>query len=108
MGDSTTNGTSHVGRAFVHVAEAVALRDNLVKAKEKKIVRVEVEGDSKLVIEVVNGQIDPSWRLIKLVQDIRRLATSFDFISFRHVFREANFVADAIANLGHFNGSNLC
>ncbi|KAL6223438.1 hypothetical protein ACLB2K_006825 [Fragaria x ananassa] len=99
---------SHVGRAFVLVAEAVALRDSLVKAKEKKITRVEVEGDSKLVIEVVKSQIDPFWRLIKLVQDIRRLATSFDSISFRHVFREANFVADAIANLGHSIGSNLC
>ena len=61
-----------------------------------------------MVIEAVKGQIDSPWRLIKLVQDIRRLASSFDSISFRHVFRETNFVADVIANLGHSTGSNLC
>lgn len=57
---------------------------------------------------MVKGQIDPPWRLIKLVQDIRRLVTSFDFINFIYVFREANFVANAIANLSHFTGFNLC
>ena len=39
--------------------------------------------------------------------DIRNLATSFHSITFRHVFREANFVADAIANLGHISTSPM-
>ena len=57
MGDSLASGfvnrdapgrpisaaARHVRRAFVLVAEAVALRDSLVKAKEKGFTRVEVE-----------------------------------------------------------------
>ncbi|KAL6138797.1 hypothetical protein ACLB2K_064076 [Fragaria x ananassa] len=93
--------SNRIGRASVPIAEAVALRDSLLKAKEKSFTNVEVEGDSKLVIDAVNGRFEPHWRLIKLVEDIRTLATSFDSITFRHVLREANFVADAIANLGH-------
>lgn len=37
------------------IAEELALRDSLVKAKEKSFTKVQVEGDSKLVIDVVNG-----------------------------------------------------
>ncbi|KAL6200039.1 hypothetical protein ACLB2K_029821 [Fragaria x ananassa] len=33
----------------------VALRDSLIKAKEKDFTNVEVEGDSKLEIDTVNG-----------------------------------------------------
>ncbi|KAL6225742.1 hypothetical protein ACLB2K_004591 [Fragaria x ananassa] len=51
--------SSHVGRASIPVTEAVALRDGLVKAKEKGFIRVEVEEDSKLVIEAMKGEIDP-------------------------------------------------
>ncbi|KAL6209464.1 hypothetical protein ACLB2K_020406 [Fragaria x ananassa] len=43
----------HVGRTSVFIAEALTLRDSLVKAKEKGFTRVEGEGDSKLVIEAV-------------------------------------------------------
>ncbi|KAL6199870.1 hypothetical protein ACLB2K_029652 [Fragaria x ananassa] len=67
MGDSAASSFIHVGRTSVPNAEALALRDNLVKEKEKDFTRVEVEGDSKLVIEALNGRFDPPWRLIKLV-----------------------------------------
>lgn len=48
-----------LGSASVLVAEALVLRDSVVKAKEKGFTRVEVEGDHKLVIEAVNGRIEP-------------------------------------------------
>ncbi|KAL6188557.1 hypothetical protein ACLB2K_039949 [Fragaria x ananassa] len=63
-----------IENASVSIAEAMALRDSLIKAKEKDFTNVEVEGDSKLVIDAVNGRLEPLWRLIKLVQHIR---TSF-------------------------------
>ena len=51
--------SSRIGRASVPIAEAVALRDSLIKAKEKGFSQVEVEGDSKLVIDAVNGRVEP-------------------------------------------------
>ncbi|PRQ37612.1 putative ribonuclease H [Rosa chinensis] len=93
--------TKCVGNSSTPVAEATALRDSLIAAKDKGFTRVEVEGDSKLVIDVVTGRVIPPWRLLKLIEDIRTIATSFSQITFKHIYREANFVADAIANLGH-------
>ena len=67
--------------------------------------RVEVEGDSKLVIDAVNGIVAIPWRILKLVQEIRFLRNFFDYISFKHIFRETNFVANAVANFGHKVGA---
>ncbi|KAM5582295.1 hypothetical protein ABKV19_002615 [Rosa sericea] len=93
--------TEQVGTTTVPLAEAIALRNGLVCALERGHNRIEVEGDSKLVIDAVNKVVHPPWRLLKIIQDIQAIATRFNSISFRHIFREANFVADALANLGH-------
>ncbi|XP_004306218.1 PREDICTED: putative ribonuclease H protein At1g65750-like [Fragaria vesca subsp. vesca] len=98
---------NRIGRSSVPIAEVVALRDGLLKAKEKRLTNVKVEGDSKLMIDAVNDRFEPPWRLIKLVDDIRTLATSLDSIIFTHVFTEANFVVDVITNLGHACDSPL-
>ncbi|PRQ40838.1 hypothetical protein RchiOBHm_Chr4g0440421 [Rosa chinensis] len=44
------------------------------------------------------GKASIPWRLKALVTDIKTIAASFSFIRFRHVFREANFVADKLAS----------
>ena len=82
-------------------AEALALRNSLICAKEKGFTKIDVEGDSKLVINAVNQVSAPPWRLLSLLQDIKLLGSSFESSSFKHVFREANFVANILANLGH-------
>ncbi|XP_062021407.1 uncharacterized protein LOC133737973 [Rosa rugosa] len=93
--------TKCVGNSSTPVAEATALRDSLIAAKDKGFTRVEVEGNSKLVIDAVTGIVISPWRLLKLIEDIRTIGTSFSQITFKHIYREANFVAEAIANLGH-------
>ncbi|XP_061999335.1 uncharacterized protein LOC133716675 [Rosa rugosa] len=93
--------TRQVGNTTVPLAEALALRDGLKSAKEQGYNTIEVEGDSKLVIDAVNNVIQPPWRSIKIIHDIQAIATSFESISFKHIFKKANFVADALANLGH-------
>ncbi|KAL6190194.1 hypothetical protein ACLB2K_036592 [Fragaria x ananassa] len=106
-GNSLTAASFYSGTTTVPVAEAMALRNSLICAKSRGITKIEVEGDSKLVIDAVNGVSTPPWRLLKLIQDIKTLSNSFEFVCFKHVFREANFVANALANLGH-RLSNLC
>ncbi|KAL6199244.1 hypothetical protein ACLB2K_029030 [Fragaria x ananassa] len=80
------------GTTSVPVAEALALRNSLACAKERGYTKIEVEGDSKLVIDGINGTSDPPWRLLRLFHEIRKLCYSFEAISFKHVFRESNFV----------------
>ncbi|XP_004309343.1 PREDICTED: uncharacterized protein LOC101295189, partial [Fragaria vesca subsp. vesca] len=100
-GNPLVAASSNFGITTISVAEALSLRNSLICAKERGLSRVEVEGDSKLVIDAVNGIAASPWRILKLVQEIRCLRNSFDFISFKHIFREANFVANAVANVGH-------
>ncbi|KAL6198815.1 hypothetical protein ACLB2K_028603 [Fragaria x ananassa] len=69
--------------------------------RKVRVLKVEVEGDSKLVIDIVNGVCDPPWRLVKVFQDNKLLSCNFESIRFRHVFREANFMANVLANLRH-------
>ncbi|KAL6183086.1 hypothetical protein ACLB2K_044497 [Fragaria x ananassa] len=90
-----------LGSTTIPTAEATALRDSLVKARDRGYMNVQVEGDSKLVIDAINGKLSPPWRLQKIVQDIRIIATSFSSVCFNHVYRETNFVADAFVNEGH-------
>ncbi|KAL6141054.1 hypothetical protein ACLB2K_059345 [Fragaria x ananassa] len=90
------------GNATIPTAEATALRDSRVEAKDQGFSNIQVESDSKLVIDAINGRISTPWRLLKIIQDIRMIAMSFTSISFKYIFREANFVADAnIAHEGH-------
>ena len=69
--------------------------------KNQGLSKIEVEGDSKLVIDAVNEISSSPWKLLKFVQDIKTLSSSFEFVKFKHVFRKVNFVANALTNLGH-------
>ena len=89
------------GKSSVPIVEALALRDGLIKAKNLNFTKIIAEGDSKLVIDCVNNRFKPPWRIASIIHDIRTLASSFDDVQFFHVFREANFAANALASLSH-------
>ncbi|KAL6128126.1 hypothetical protein ACLB2K_071482 [Fragaria x ananassa] len=56
------------GNATIPTVEATALRDSLVKAKGQGCSNIQVEGDSKLVIDAINGRISTPWRLLKIIK----------------------------------------
>ncbi|KAL6174685.1 hypothetical protein ACLB2K_051331 [Fragaria x ananassa] len=58
-GRPVSAASCHIRSASVSIAEAMVLRDSLIKAKKKGCTNVEVEGDSKLVIDAVNGRLEP-------------------------------------------------
>ncbi|KAL6180294.1 hypothetical protein ACLB2K_046958 [Fragaria x ananassa] len=96
----------YIGKTIVPFTKTTALRDNLLKARDLNIKNVVVEGDSSLIINCVIGKFKCPWKLFQIMQDIRTIATFFECISFHHVLHEANFVANALTNLGH-NYSNM-
>ncbi|XP_024190508.1 uncharacterized protein LOC112194513 [Rosa chinensis] len=55
------------GNTIVLVVEATTLGDSLASAQERGYRKIEVEGYSKLVIDDVNGAINLSSRLIKII-----------------------------------------
>ncbi|CAL9010563.1 unnamed protein product [Prunus brigantina] len=101
-------GIKNSGQVLITVAECLALRDGLAHTINNGWHKVLIEGDSKLTIDCINNKISAPWNIHLLVQDIRLLSSYCEEISFQHVFREANFTADALANLGHsLNPTNL-
>jgi ribonuclease HI len=88
-----------IGWATNNVAEYKALIAALERAKSLGARRVTVRADSKLVIEQMRG----AWKvknadLQQLWSKARELARSFERVTWRHVPRERNRAADALAN----------
>ncbi|BFG41450.1 hypothetical protein CerSpe_277240 [Prunus speciosa] len=94
-------GAKNSGQMSITVTECLALRDGLAHAIHNGWRKILVEGDSKLIIDCVNNVVSIPWSISLLVQDIRVMSYYFEEISFQHIFREANFTADAVASLGH-------
>lgn len=65
-----------------------------------------VDGDSKLVIDVVTGISTTLWELKNIIKNIEWLPNLFDSISQKYVFKEVNFVADFVTSLD-FEVTNL-
>ncbi|KAB2597582.1 hypothetical protein D8674_000502 [Pyrus ussuriensis x Pyrus communis] len=93
-------GAMNLGSVTINVVEALALREALIWARRRNLKYAFVEGDSKLVINAVRGACDVPWNLRSIIEDIRWCAINFQDIKWRHIFRETNFVADAIAYVG--------
>ncbi|KAI5322447.1 hypothetical protein L3X38_031519 [Prunus dulcis] len=87
--------------ALTCVAECLALRDGLAYAIHRGWRNILVEGDSKLIIDCVKQEADPPWSICILIHDIKLLSSFCGHLSFNHIYREANFTADAVANMGH-------
>ncbi|XP_024163264.1 uncharacterized protein LOC112170267 [Rosa chinensis] len=92
-----------IGKPNVPLTEAVALRESLLKAPELNYTNLLIERDSQLVIHCVIGKTNTR-HLQSIIQDIKQLASNFNSVIFTHTFREANFVANVLASVGH--GSN--
>lgn len=78
-------------------AEAIACIQALKFAEEMGFRQIEVEGDSRTTIMIINqGVVDRSTMGV-YIEDVKAMATRFQRISFKHVDRKANGVGHIIA-----------
>ena len=83
--------------ATVAQVEALAGRRATEFALELGITKAIFEGDSETICRELNDDT-PSWALHgHLLQDVKSLSTSFQFVGFSHVRRQGNTVAHALA-----------
>ena len=83
-----------------NVAEYEACVLGLQAAIEKKIKSLKVYGDSALVICQLNGEWETrDSKLIPYQEFIKKLIEQFEDITFKHLPREENYLADALATL---------
>ncbi|XP_048448094.1 uncharacterized protein LOC125480896 [Pyrus x bretschneideri] len=93
-------GALNLDIALIFEVEAKGLREGLMFALRKGVLKIMVEGDSKLVIQVVQGMCSMLWNLEHTIEDIKWTPTKFSIIYWNHIFREANFVTDTFACQG--------
>jgi ribonuclease HI len=90
-----------IGVATNNVAEYTAAVEGLKLCKRLGASRVLLRSDSRLLVEQLSGRFrvkNPT--LIRLHQEVRRLASEFDQVRYQHVPREQNKDADRMANVG--------
>lgn len=90
-----------IGIATITQAELEGIREGLLIAVQRQIKALHVESDSMVVVELLK-KADTSYHpYATIIEDCRFLISKFDSFRLSHIYREANFVADRLADLGH-------
>ena len=64
----------HIGNASVIIAKCMALRDGMLAAKNNGFLNLEIEGDSKIVIDCYNKKSNIPSSIMLLMEDIWKLS----------------------------------
>ena len=63
--------------------------------------KIQIFCDSQLVINWASSKYQlMNLELTMILQDVNRITDCFDYVSFKHIYRERNFSADALAKAG--------
>ena len=81
------------------IAECIALREG-VAAKNNGFLDLEIEGDSKVIIDCHNKKCNLRSSIILLMEDIWNLFQNLNIHKCSHIYREANRTADWFAKKG--------
>ncbi|KAL6205703.1 hypothetical protein ACLB2K_022957 [Fragaria x ananassa] len=100
-GNPILASTKQVGKQDILTAEALALRASLIAAWYHNFTHFQVEGDSKTLIDSINGTTPCPRRILTIVRDIKHLALLLQVPFIQHIKRDQNFVADTVTKLGH-------
>ena len=108
MGEITHMTAGFLGENANNVAEITSLLKGLQVAVQHHFLRLIIEGDSQVIIQLILkilhgqslGRISPSWRLSGLLEDFEGFIRPNLTLIPVHVKREANKVADHLANTG--------
>lgn len=92
--------SKNLGHASAYVAELWGAWEGLKIAKDKGFRLVELQMDSSVVVNCLNGEKNGSFSGWSLVHQIKLLMQSDWRVRVKHVYREANRCADVLANLG--------
>jgi ribonuclease HI len=89
-----------IGTQTNHVAEARAACESVKIATEMGVKNLWLEGDSKNILDCIQGKTQPSWTILNIIEETKENLKKFEKIHITHIFREANPMADWLANDG--------
>ena len=98
-GQTIEKGGEFIGFATSRMAEYYAMRKGVTRAQELGFKTVRFISDSLMVVNQLNGIFKIKNQDVLLIyRDIQEMASRFDAVSFVHVPRSQNAVADSEAN----------
>ena len=100
-GKEIWSASRYIGIQTNNYAECFADTLGINEAYNKGIKKLEVEGDSMLIINQLKGK----WKvnnkdLKKLYLSIQEILKKFEIITYKHIYRNHNNRADELANIG--------
>ena len=75
-----------VGNGSNNEAEAMALLWGLQLSRERQIMELTIEGDSKLVIDLVKGEARSGWKIRNIILDIKQVLNEIKMASLQHIY----------------------
>ncbi|CAN0876743.1 Putative ribonuclease H protein At1g65750 [Linum grandiflorum] len=93
--------TSNLGSCSITRAEIQAIVDGLKLAWNLGIRRIQVQSDSMTAISILVKDSELRHQHAALVLQFQELCSRHWEVNISHIYREANFAADYLANLGH-------
>ena len=91
---------SYLGTTSIIIAECMALRDDMLAAKNDGFLSLEIEGDSKIVVGCSNKMISASCSIRILMEDIWKLSKELNIYTCPYIYREANRTTYCISKKG--------
>jgi len=76
------------------------MRNGVQAAVKAGFSNIHIEGDNKILIQAVQGRIQPPWEIQVLVQDILYYLQICTHVIVHYIFREDNRAADWLTKLG--------
>lgn len=92
--------TINIGKVNSFIAELWGLREGLRLLRDRGCSKVEVELDSKAVVDIMTDAMRHVDDEDTLIVDCRYLSSSFFGIKYKHSLREGNTCADFLASMG--------
>ena len=88
---------------FVEAVEASAARSAIQFAKDLGFTAIDLEGDSKTIVEFLQLTTPCTTIYGNIIDDISQIAKGLQSVHFMHVKREGNVMAHLLAKRAHFN-----
>ncbi len=89
-----------LGKVSNNTAEVMALYWGLKLVISMGRRDVQIEGDSKIIIETIKGNMREAWAIKGVIDDIMYLLTILNRSDLNHISQEGNSMADDMAMLG--------
>ncbi|XP_057860499.1 uncharacterized protein LOC131069162 [Cryptomeria japonica] len=92
--------TGSLRNHIVNQAEGMSLLWGMKFAIAIGIRQLEIEGDSKIIMEVVDGRSAVGSKVEVVLRDVRMLLSNLDSFTICHIYIEGNVVVDSMVAFG--------